>query len=1357
MGYVGNFLNWYYAKQHRGEAVDPADVLHGASVFILCFTALTMLAGMASNVSKFINARICVNLAGALSMAVFDKGLRLPVSMETTDIHEEGGNYTGIGDVIAEAMSDGRESVAADSTDASPESSPECEGDGQKRSKDGSGSKAQAAKPATVRYPMVQLILNDINTNIIWVQFGLVRSLVLIPILMLLFIWLCILLGWAAIVCAVVTVALCYLIVHTGVALGFACGYLFYHQGRRVETLQQCLFGIRYVKSCGQEGLMQSTLQELREEEYAPLNSYYQSLGIIWTTFSSLPKVVFAFSMSFYIWIYGGISATHLIVIIPLVGQFNICMAALLEVVPTLGAAVPSFQRVQNYLRQPDGPGLHVRDDSDTLSGASNIPPYVKLWPPFTGKSDDLPLSLKGDFGWYATGEPILKNLDITIPRGSLVAVVGSVGSGKSSLIHCMLGELYPHAKAELQRPARIAYSAQMANIVEGSLKDNVTFGYDYNQERFREAIYTSCLIPDLEMLPGGEDVPIGARGITLSGGQKARISMARAAYSMGTDVVLLDDPFAAVDTHTSAFIGDNYLRSTLMEGRTRVVVCQPERSLLMRFDRILVLESGEIKEQGAPETVMQTEAFKLLLSTFQEMQLKQGGSAEKKAQLSPDRESRTASEAAKTAAALRDEEFQGRASWSTFRYFLREGGVWTWIFCFFFGAAFKFFDTALSFAAALWMNAVSNYDNGLGPAAKDWNYMFLFYSLTLGFIGTQAYHWSLQLRFTHNMSRACYNHIIESLLRAPIDRFFDRTPVGRILNRVTTDLTQVDMTAVCKIMGSFVFLVGMLLPILVVHIMIPWWFTLASCPIYYLLILITRKYWNTMMPMRYLTSVVKSSVDEQLSEIENSNVSTRAYGKSLERMSAFEAVMNDHIKCDFSSLAVLERWLLIRYYTCGAGMLTSVALLTMLAPSRWTLGTATLVIMQMYQVVINFEWVMMSGCSCQYEFIAMNRVHDYTDLPSEKAAVLPGDFRFSNLNIKVGARSELGSLNFVGSASPQLVGESGSGIKIYRDTYIGREMLLEQVPNKAAFQAVPGKTFADLGIRGDYQFDLGHQLVAVNGVRGSADAIATELCKFTQPQAPVTLQMACGWMSGGAQVEIEDLVAGYGDWARNVLHGINIFIPKKAKAGIVGTTGSGKSSMLQCILRIIEPRSGQIKINSVDTSTLGVQTLRAAIGLVPQDPTLIGGTLRSNVDILGEYSDESIWQALEDTQMAEYVKQQDGQLDMKISADGGNLSFGQRQLVCIARMALRQPSLLLLDEATCAIDPATQEVVQKTLETRFPNSTMIVIAHRLETIMNFDLVVVLEGGRVVEKGPVQVLKNQPGSIFAGMLAATRS
>lgn len=297
-------------------------------------------------------------------------------------------------------------------------------------------------------------------------------------------------------------------------------------------------------------------------------------------------------------------------------------------------------------------------------------------------------------------------------------------------------------------------------------------------------------------------------------------------------------------------------------------------------------------------------------------------------------------------------------------------------------------------------MNAVANFENGLGPPAKDFNYALLFLCICVLYVGSQAYSWALQMRFTHNISRACYTHILDRLLRAPTDKFYDKTPVGRILNRLTADLTQVDMNAVSKIMGSLVFLMGMLVPLLVVHIMIPWWFTLCCCPVYYLLIITIRRYWNTMIPMRYLTHVVKSLVDEKLSEVENSNVTTRAYCKNLERMSAFEAVMNDHIKCDFSSAAVLERWLLIRYYTCGAGMLTSVALVTIFAPFNWNLGMATLVIMQMFQVVMNFEWIISCGSSCQYQLIAMNRVHDYTDLPSEREAFLPGDYRFITSNI---------------------------------------------------------------------------------------------------------------------------------------------------------------------------------------------------------------------------------------------------------------------------------------------------------------------------------------------------------------------
>jgi len=277
-----------------------------------------------------------------------------------------------------------------------------------------------------------------------------------------------------------------------------------------------------------------------------------------------------------------------------------------------------------------------------------------------------------------------------------------------------------------------------------------------------------------------------------------------------------------------------------------------------------------------------------------------------------------------------------------------------------------------------------------------------------------------------------------------------------------------------------------------------------------------------------------------------------------------------------------------------------------------------------------------------------------------------------------------------------------------------------------------------------------------VNGATGSAEALAKELCQGDSPS--VLLQVLGGWLADGATVRIQDLTAGYADAPRDVLRGVNLSLEPRCKAGVVGTTGCGKSTLLLCLLRILEPRGGRIEINGLNTVDLGLTVLRRTLGLVSQDPLLFSGTVRMNLDPFREFADEQIWDALRQVQLEEEVQQmgEEGLLS-ELKTGGENLSFGQRQLLSIARMVLRQPPLLLLDEATSAIDPRTQEMVQKAMHSQFTDSTLIAIAHRLETILDFDMVIVMDQGHIVEKGTVKELEAAKGGIFAKMLSAKRT
>lgn len=204
-------------------------------------------------------------------------------------------------------------------------------------------------------------------------------------------------------------------------------------------------------------------------------------------------------------------------------------------------------------------------------------------------------------------------------------------------------------------------------------------------------------------------------------------------------------------------------------------------------------------------------------------------------------------------------------------------------------------------------------------------------------------------------------------------------------------------------------------------------------------------------------------------------------------------------------------------------------------------------------------------------------------------------------------------------------------------------------------------------------------------------------------------------------------------------------------KIGIVGRTGAGKSSLTLALFRIIEGAGGNIIIDDIDIALIGLHSLRNRLTIIPQDPVLFSGSLRMNIDPFQSYPDDSIWMALEQSHLKSFVKGLTDGLEFKITEGGENLSVGQRQLVCLARALLRKTKVLILDEATAAIDIETDELIQKTIRSQFNDCTILTIAHRLNTIMDSDRIIVLDQGIIAEfDSPAHLLSNT-NSIFYGM------
>jgi len=454
---------------------------------------------------------------------------------------------------------------------------------------------------------------------------------------------------------------------------------------------------------------------------------------------------------------------------------------------------------------------------------------------------------------------------------------------------------------------------------------------------------------------------------------------------------------------------------------------------------------------------------------------------------------------------------------------------------------------------------------------------------------------------------------------------------------------------------------------------------------------------------------------------------------------------MKNQIKADVTTQTFLKRWLVNRLFLMMGFFVCGMVLIAIWVPNSIAIGGIGLCLANMFSMIVAIEDDIDKAMKAQFQVISMKRLHDYTVLEQEADYEKDCDISFRSYCVKV-QRRKLGTLERQNSEGGVIIVKKRSG---YDQT------LLEQA-DQNMLMAPQGFHLLDPSNIDLKNCSAGHRIVAVNGKGGdkcfSIEPMVAELC--TGNSIDLVLQIHSGWLLKGAHLTITDLVAGYGDLVPRVLKEVSIEIFPRSKVGVVGSTGCGKSTLLLCILRILEPRGGSICLNGVDTKTLGLKTLRRTVGMVAQDPVLMQCSIRDNLDPFNEFDDAMLWRGLEIVKMKDHMEGLEGRLSFEVKGDGGNLSYGQRQLICMARMVIRQPKLMLLDEATSALDPATQQQVQHTVERHFPNSTLLMIAHRLETIVNFDKVVVMDKGKIAEQGSPAELREKEGGKFADMWAA---
>mmetsp|Transcript_18363 Transcript_18363/g.52566 ORF Transcript_18363/g.52566 Transcript_18363/m.52566 type:complete len:1618 (-) Transcript_18363:50-4903(-) len=1097
-------------------------------------------------------------------------------------------------------------------------------------------------------------------------------------------------------------------------------------QDRRLKKFTEAIMHIRTLKSLALEATVFEQLESARRSELKFLQGCVLAGGMIISIAQSIPWGSVLLALFYLMKSEGAVTAVQILIVQRLMGSMLLSIVMIHGCIHKLIVFPNSFARIKRYLSQEERPRMLTAPPPSDAEGAPV-------------------LQVKGSFSFLPDSPATLQDLDITIRRGELVAVIGSVASGKTALLQTLFGELFPASEdAVVTCPdadsGKLAFCSQVPWIFEGTLRENVVMQATFDQKKYFQALHAAALTPDLETLPGADMVMIGSHGIRLSGGQRARVALARAAYMDRSEVVVMDDPFASVDVGTSTHLFEQLVLGAPMANRTRVVVMQPTASRLRQFDKVILLDGGRVAICGTPDEVLGSAPYKKLLNMGDEKAvggpgaISQGDANGAEAVAMVCRKKNN-----EMGTALREAEEQDHITMKTLRWWLRLAGYKN--LAFFLGMVLcnRFLDVFQTVLLASWINAKTAVVGG--ETCDDTRYMLQILFRTLAASCSIIITSFASSRVTMSASAAIHTQTLATILRAPIDKFFDKQPIGRLVNRLSADMRTTDdavpfvFQMLFGFVASFVIAEGYILRVL------PWRMVVAACPFFAIAFFFAYIYRGTVVPLIFANKFAMSRVHDLQAVCITSNMSIRCNGMLAEFISKFEEQSALVIRCNYLSHYVCLAWMQSRIFLC-LSVLTSVFTLTGLW-GRMPLGTVSIIYVLSTNQLNLFENLSSLLTHALNVFNALQRLARYLDIPQEPPSAMPSDpvvrisalvknFELASLEVREIDKAGTVGVFLSGGASPLLVADAASGALVLHD---GRR-LDEIAPRCPSFAGAHGC----------------FHIVTVNGETKDLRTMAEELCR---PQSACWVECWHRSFAGGLGVKFEKLTAGYST-EKAVLQSVSFVIPPRMKCGIAGATGCGKSTTLLCLLRILEARSGRILVGPLDISRLGLKLLRTIVGLVPQDATIFEGSWRQNVDPFQEYPDGRVWDALRCAHLLAHVRALPDGIDSKITEDGGNISFGQKQMLSLARMVIRQPPVLLLDECTSALDPNTQMNVQNTVLNAFPISTVISIAHRVETLLEFDQVIVLDQGSVMECGSIQDVLSIEGGRFANMMKHVR-
>ncbi|XP_012625198.2 ATP-binding cassette sub-family C member 4 isoform X2 [Microcebus murinus] len=1002
----------------------------------------------------------------------------------------------------------------------------------------------------------------------------------------------------------------------------------------RIRTMNEVITGIRIIKMYAWEKSFADLIANLRRKEISKVLSSSYLRGMNFASFFSSSKIIVFVTFTCYVLLGNVITASRVFVALTLYGAVRLTVTLFFpSAIERVSEAIVSIRRIQDFLLLDE---ISQRNPQLLSDGKRivHVEDYTAFWD-------------------KASESPTLRGLSFTVRPGELLAVVGPVGAGKSSLLSAVLGEL-PPSQGLVSVHGKIAYVSQQPWVFSGTVRSNILFGKKYEKERYEKVIKACALKKDLQLLEDGDLTVIGDRGTTLSGGQKARVNLARAVYQ-DADIYLLDDPLSAVDAEVGKHLFELCICQTLHEKVTILVTHQLQ--YLKAASQILILKDGKTVQKGT-----YTEFLKCGVDFGSLLKKENEDTEQPPGPGSPTLRNRTFSESSiwsqqSSRPSLKDSSpesqdnddvqvtpseesrSEGKVGFKAYKNYFTAGAHWIVIvFLILINAAAHAAYALQDWWLSYWANKQSMLNGTVNGRANvtekldlNW-YLGIYSGLTVATVLFGIARSLLAFYVLVNSSQTLHNKMFESILKAPV-LFFDRNPIGRILNRFSKDIGHLDDLLPMTFLDFIQTFLQVVVVIAVAVAVIPW-IAIPLVPLGIIFIYLRQYFLETSRDVKRLESTTRSPVFSHLSSSLQGLWTIRAYKAEERFQELFDAHQDLHSEAWFLFLTT-SRWFAVRLDAICALFVIVVSFGTLILAQSLDAGQVGLALSYSLTIMGMFQWCVRQSAEVENMMISVERVMEYTNLEKEA----PWEY-----------------------------------------------------------QKRPPPAWPHEGV---IIFDNVNFMYSLDG--------------------PV------------------------------VLKHLTALIKSQEKVGIVGRTGAGKSSLIAALFRLSEPE-GKIWIDKILTTEIGLHDLRKKMSIIPQEPVLFTGTMRKNLDPFNEHTDEELWNALNEVQLKEAIEDLPGKMDTELAESGSNFSVGQRQLVCLARAILRKNRILIIDEATANVDPRTDELIQKKIREKFAHCTVLTIAHRLNTIIDSDKIMVLDSGRLKEYDEPYVLLQNKESLFYKMV-----